>query len=117
VYAVYVHTVEGQVQINGASRNHDGVARCAEACRVSPPVTPVLGQQQQSTPNTVTLSFPLLPVRLVVPIARVCPAGVLVTAGGGLGGGILGWIARRLSRVTAVLNNADRTKRYSARLV
>jgi hypothetical protein len=50
-------------------------------------VTPVLGWQQ-STPNAVTLSFPLLrsisPVRLVVPVARICPAGVLVTASGGL---------------------------------
>jgi hypothetical protein len=26
VYVVYVHTVEGQAQINGASRNRDGVA-------------------------------------------------------------------------------------------
>ena len=35
VYAVYVHTVEEQVQINGASSNHDDIAGYAGACRVT----------------------------------------------------------------------------------
>jgi hypothetical protein len=47
--------------------------------------------------NIVSLSFPLLrsiPFRIVVPAARVCPAGVPVTASGGLGGGILGGMVK-----------------------
>jgi hypothetical protein len=89
VYAVYVHTVEGQPQINGASSSLDGVAWCVGACRVSP-VTPVLAvihpQYRDSVRSTIMWHSPF---PIVVRVARACPARVPVTASGGLGGGIV----------------------------
>jgi hypothetical protein len=81
---------------------------------------------RKSTDTFPDVPFPLLlhsisPLRLVILVARVCPAGVLATASGGLGGRILGRIrdSRRLSTAQP-MDNVDRTKslkRYSARLV
>ena len=61
-----------------------------------------MGHWQQSTPNTVTLPFPLLRsilFRIVVLAARVCPAGVLVIASGELGGGILAGILAGIVKI------------------
>jgi hypothetical protein len=109
VYAVYVHTVEGQPQINGASSSLDGVAWCVGACRVSP-VTPVLAvihpQYRDSVRSTIMWHFP---------ISYSCPG---CTGMSSQSTGDCEWRAwwrdcqdlRTL--FTAVDYNPDRTKRY-----